>query len=74
VIPRYLTAQELADRLSVEVEWLYSKAAAGVIPSVKIEGLRRFREDEVRAWLDSQGETAEVHQLKPVREERHARA
>lgn len=65
VIPQYVTAAEVAAKLGVSENWVYQHAASGDLPSVKVLGLRRFREDEVLAWLE---ENSEGKGLAPVRE------
>jgi excisionase family DNA binding protein len=66
VIPQYLTAKQVAERLGVSESWVLDRAARGDLPSYKLGHLRRFREDEVKAWLDSQGRVAEVRELRRV--------
>lgn len=48
---RLLTARELAELLGVHENWVYARAAAGRIPSYRIDGARRFARDEVEDWL-----------------------
>ena len=48
----YLTAPDVADRLSVPVSWVYEKAGLGIIPSIKIGAYRRFKWTQVVAWLE----------------------
>ncbi len=48
-----LTVQELAQLLHVKAATLYAWAAQGKIPSLKLHGLLRFRQDEINQWLKS---------------------
>lgn len=48
-----LTVQELAQLLHVKAATLYAWAAQGKIPSLKLHGLLRFRQDEIERWLES---------------------
>jgi excisionase family DNA binding protein len=55
----WISAAEIAQRLGVQEKWVWTMAARGQIPYVKIEhGLlgifqtsHRFRRDEVEAWM-----------------------
>ena len=47
---RLLTADELAERLGMKTEWVWSQARAGRIPHVRLGRYRRFRESAVDAW------------------------
>ncbi len=69
VIPQLYSAKHLAERLDVSVNLIYKLAGEGEIPSFQIGGLRRFREDEVLAWIDEHSEgkgLAEVRELRSV--------
>ncbi|MGH3024099.1 MAG: helix-turn-helix domain-containing protein [Gaiellaceae bacterium] len=46
-----MTARQVAELLGVHENWVYDQAAAGVLPSYKIGGTRRFDRDEVRRWI-----------------------
>ncbi len=48
-----LTVQELAQLLHIKAATLYAWAAQGKIPSLKLHGLLRFRQDEIDQWLES---------------------
>jgi excisionase family DNA binding protein len=56
-----MTARQVAELLGVHENWVYDQAAAGVLPSYKIGGTRRFIREEVLAWI------AEHRQPAPVR-------
>jgi excisionase family DNA binding protein len=46
-----MTARQVAELLGVHENWVYDQAAAGLLPSYKIGGTRRFLGDELRAWI-----------------------
>lgn len=54
-----MTAREIADFLGVHENWVYDHAAAGHLPSYKIGGFRRFRKEELEAWLAAQRQEPE---------------
>ena len=69
LIPQYLTASEVAAKLHCDENWVYEHAASGDLPSVKIDGLRRFPEDGLLAWINEHSEgkgLAEVRELRSV--------
>lgn len=54
-----LTAHEVAEILGVHVNWVWTEAKAGRIPSVLIGCRnRRFRRDDIERWIDAQAEAA----------------
>jgi excisionase family DNA binding protein len=48
---KLLTAEEVAERLRVNTEWVWAQARKGRIPHVRLGRYRRFRESAVEAWL-----------------------
>jgi len=46
-----MTARQVAELLGVHENWVYDQAVAGVLPSYKIGGTRRFLPDELRGWI-----------------------
>lgn len=48
---RLLTADEVAQRLGVNTQWVWAQARAGRIPHVQLGRYRRFRESAVEDWL-----------------------
>lgn len=53
--PRRLwTAEDVAEFLGLHPQTVYAKANRGEIPSFKVGVKRRFRPEEIEAWLDSQ--------------------
>lgn len=49
----YWDIRQLAEYLNVKPATLYAWAAQGKIPSLKLHGLLRFRQDEIDQWLES---------------------
>jgi excisionase family DNA binding protein len=52
VTDRLLTAQEVADYLTVPETWVRNETRADRIPHVKLGKYRRYRVEEVLAWLE----------------------
>lgn len=48
---RLLTVEELAQRLSLPVSWIYSRTRTGEIPTVRAGKYCRFSLPEVMTWL-----------------------
>jgi excisionase family DNA binding protein len=48
---RLLTAEEVAGRLGVSVDWVWAQARAGRIPHVRLGRYRRFPESSLDAWM-----------------------
>lgn len=46
-----LTAEQVAERLSVPTSWVYAEARAGRIPHVTLGRYRRFRPEAIDEWL-----------------------
>jgi excisionase family DNA binding protein len=53
VTDRLLEACEVAERLSVPVSWVRAETRAGRMPHVQLGRYRRYRESDLRAWLES---------------------
>lgn len=49
----YWDIRQLTTYLNVKPATLYAWAAQGKIPSLKLHGLLRFRQDEIDQWLES---------------------
>ncbi len=48
-----LTIKELADQLHIKSSTLYAWAAHGKIPCFKLNGLVRFRREDIERWVES---------------------
>lgn len=55
-----MTARQVAELLGVHENWVYDRAASGVLPSYKLGGARRFRREEIEAWLGAQRQPAQA--------------
>jgi excisionase family DNA binding protein len=60
-----LTAKDVAERLRVKEKTVYAWASQGKIPTVRINGLRRFDGSEIDAWLESCRQAALPSRLVP---------
>ena len=52
---RYMTSRELADLLQVNINTVYNLIDRRQIPFLKVGKQYRFRESEIRKWLQQQG-------------------
>jgi predicted DNA-binding transcriptional regulator AlpA len=50
-----LTAQQVGHLIGRSTKWVLNEAAAERIPSFKVGRAVRFDQDEIQAWLDSNG-------------------
>lgn len=48
---RLLTADEVAELLSVPKSWVYAETRAGRIPHVKLGRYSRYRLEAIEAWV-----------------------
>lgn len=60
-----MTVRQVAEILGVHENWVYDQAAAGVLPSYKIGGSRRFLPDDLRRWIAEHRQPA--REPKPTR-------
>ena len=51
-IPPLLDSEQAAALLNVPTSWLEAEARANRVPSVKLGHYRRFKRDELLAWVD----------------------
>ena len=49
---RLRTADEIAELLSVPVSWVREHTRSGAIPHLELGRYKRYREDDVLAWLE----------------------
>ncbi len=47
-----LTAEQVAELLSVPVSWVREHTRSGSIPHLELGRYKRYREEDVLAWLD----------------------
>lgn len=50
-VMKLLTVNDVASILSAKPSTIYSWAEQGIIPSFKLNGLLRFSEEDVMAWI-----------------------
>lgn len=58
ILEKLLTTQDIADMLQLSIVKVYRLINYSGLPSVKIDGSRRFRPSEVKAWLEQHTETS----------------
>ena len=54
---KLLTVEELAERLSVPLSWIYSRTRSGQIPTIRAGKYCRFSLPEIMEWLRKQNES-----------------
>ena len=52
VTDRLLTADEVAELLTVPVSWVRESTRSGAMPHVELGRYKRYRRDAVEAWLE----------------------
>ncbi|HEU5376426.1 MAG TPA: helix-turn-helix domain-containing protein [Ktedonobacteraceae bacterium] len=52
LLEKLLTTQDIADMLQLSVVKVYRLINLSGLPSIKIDGSRRFRPSEVQKWLE----------------------
>ena len=57
---KYLSAQEVADRLSISLRSVREYIKSGKLPSVKIDKLRRIGEDDLDAFIEKRKQRSEM--------------
>lgn len=62
-----LTVSELASHLHIKPSTLYAWAAQGRIPSLKIHGLLRFRQETINQWVASFEQAPSPRSSPPLR-------
>jgi excisionase family DNA binding protein len=50
---KVLTVKQVADLIQARPSTIYSWAEQGLIPHLKINGLLRFAESDITAWLET---------------------
>ncbi len=53
VTEKLLGIKEISEATGLPLSWLYTQAAAGRIPHLKLGKYLRFRISEVQAWLEA---------------------
>jgi excisionase family DNA binding protein len=65
---RLLTADEAAELLAVPVSWVRESTRGGAMPVVELGRYRRYRREDVEAWLASCSRPGRAIGLRSVRE------
>ncbi len=58
VLEKLLTTQDIADMLQLSIVKVYRLINFSGLPSVKIDGSRRFKPSEVKEWLQQHTEAS----------------
>lgn len=58
VLERLLTVKDIATLLQVSQVKVYRMISANALPSVKIDGARRFKPSEVYKWIEQHSEAS----------------
>ena len=61
-----LTAEQVAELLSVPTTWVYAEARAGRIPHVTLGRYRRFREEAIVEWVAAAERGPSLHRSRPA--------
>jgi excisionase family DNA binding protein len=59
-----LTAEQVAERLSVPTSWVRSNTRTGAIPHVPLGKYKRYRWSDVEAWLETCAKPGRVVRLR----------
>ena len=51
-VPRLMTAEQVAELLGMDVEWVWKMSRRGVIPTITLGRSRRYRRDAILGWLE----------------------
>jgi excisionase family DNA binding protein len=57
-LEKLLTIKDIAEMLQLSTVKIHRLINLGDLPSIKIDGSRRFRPSEVRAWIDRHAEAS----------------
>jgi excisionase family DNA binding protein len=51
-VPRLMTAEQVAELLGMDVEWVWKMSRRGQIPTVTLGRFRRYRREAILRWLE----------------------
>lgn len=51
-VPRLMTAEQVAELLSMDVEWVWKMSRRGQIPTITLGRFRRYRREAILRWLE----------------------
>lgn len=52
-VPRLMTAEQVAELLGMDVEWVWKMSRRGAIPTITLGRSRRYRRDAILGWLEA---------------------
>jgi excisionase family DNA binding protein len=52
-VPRLMTADQVAELLGMDVEWVWKMSRRGAIPTITLGRSRRYRRDAILGWLEA---------------------
>jgi excisionase family DNA binding protein len=52
VVPRLMTAEQVAELLGMDIEWVWKMSRRGEIPTITLGRSRRYRRDAILRWLE----------------------
>lgn len=52
ILPRLMNAEQVADLLGMDVEWVWKMSRRGEIPTITLGRSRRYRRDAILRWLE----------------------
>jgi len=51
-VPRLMTAEQVAELVGMDVEWVWKMSRRGKIPTVTLGRFRRYRREAILRWLE----------------------
>jgi excisionase family DNA binding protein len=51
-VPRLMNAEQVADLLGMDVEWVWKMSRRGQIPTITLGRSRRYRREAILRWLE----------------------
>jgi len=52
VVARLMTAEQVAELLGMDVEWVWKMSRRGEIPTITLGRFRRYRREAILRWLE----------------------
>jgi excisionase family DNA binding protein len=52
VVARLMTAEQVAELLGMDVEWVWKMSRRGEIPTITFGRFRRYRREAILRWLE----------------------
>jgi excisionase family DNA binding protein len=51
-VPRLMSAEQVADLVGMDVEWVWKMSRRGAIPTITLGRSRRYRREAILRWLE----------------------